>query len=519
MDAQTRTQTPVLRCEGLTRRFARTVALNDVDFVLNRASVHGLVGPNGAGKSTLMGILSGRIPPSSGKVEVADYGHLPFGSPAASRAAGIAIVYQELAILSHRSVADNVFLGQMHQRCGVVRRKSMVRRLKELGEIVGTHLRPDTICGGLSVADQQAVEIMRALNLQPNILILDEPTAPLAEVQRNRLLDTVRRIKAGGTTVVFISHNLDEVLEICDEVSVLRNGNLVESKPTRDWDKASLVETMLTRQLIQIEHSRAASTATAERVAHRKPVLTVRGMDVRPKLSGVSLTLHAGEILGIGGLVGSGRTTLLRALAGHLPSSAISGEIMFADGPSHALRNPRMAIKEGIAMVPEDRKAAGVILRMNCADNVTMASWRSVSRFGFLSARRQMRVARTEAETVGFQQFDRLDLPIEQLSGGNQQKLIIAKWLWQHPTVLLCDEPTRGIDVGAKAEILMLIKNLASQGLGVLFVSSDLEEVVAVSHRVLVLREGQVVGELAGEAVSEDNILALAFRQNEEVSA
>lgn len=502
------TQPAAAVCQGLSLRFGNSIALDSVSLQLDSGEVHGIVGPNGAGKSSLMGILSGRLKPSAGCVLVDGIGPLALGHPATAQSAGIAIVHQELTLLRHRSVLENVFLGRPISRMGIIRKQAMIDRLQELQRLFDADLNPSAVCGELSVAEQQVVEIIRALNLKPRILILDEPTAPLAEAERRALLKAMMEIREGGTALVFVSHNLDEVLEICDRVTVLRGGRVVESRATQAWDKPGLVESMLSRQLLEAEHKQRGLHEAACNSA--QPLLEVHDLTVGATLKGVSFTLKEGEVLGVGGLVGSGRSTLLRALAG-AEGKATSGALRLSGNSWPFPESPRRAIQAGIAMVPEDRKQAGLILNMTAYDNVTATGWKAISKGGFLRRAEQKRIASVEASRTGFSQLERLGEPPEVFSGGNQQKLVIAKWLWRRPKVLLCDEPTRGIDVGAKEEVLNLVRQLAGEGVGVLFVSSALEEVVAISDRVIVLRNGELAGELVGDKISEENILALAF--------
>lgn len=495
-----------LVCENIRRNFGGVRALKGVSVAFEYGAVHGLVGANGAGKSTLLGVLSGKVVPSAGRVTDSEGRHLRFGDPIASRAMGIGIVHQELTTLASRTALENVFLGCLRSKWGVVCKREMLARFVELSEIVGVDIDPSARCGSLSISDQQALEIMRALDGDRRVLILDEPTAALAAEQRRHLFKAVERIASAGTAVILVTHNLDEVLAECDTISVMRNGELVQSRPAARWTKEGLVEAMLTRDLASTERSMPARRSFA---GEGTPLLSVEGLSVG-RVRDASFSVFPGEILGIGGLVGSGRSSLLRALSGS-GGRVGCGRLVVRGEAVRIPSTPSEAIRLGIMMVPEDRKDQGLVLSMSCLDNASFASWRQLSEAGIIRRARQRAATRKYLEAVGFVQFDRLNLRVGQLSGGNQQKIVLAKWLCRNPSILLCDEPTRGIDVGAKGEILTFLRGLADGGLSVIFVSSELEEVVSVSDRVLVMANGEIIGELSDREISEANILRVAF--------
>jgi len=519
-------QPEAVRIRGVSRRFGAVQALRDIDLTLETGAVHALVGENGAGKSTCFGILAGRIPPSDGTVEV--FGEpLSAGDPRASRRHGIVAIYQELTIVPALSAHANVFLGQSLSRRGWLSERAMRRRYLELCERLGVKAVPAGVAAGtLSVADQQILEIMRALVSEARIVLLDEPTASLAQPEREALLELMRSLRAEGITLAFVSHNLDEVLEIADAITVFRDGRLIETAPRSAWTKPRLVAQMLGGEtgerlaqelLAQDDDGAAAGHGAAPAARPSRParprgelLLRAEEVTVPNAIEGVSLELHAGQIVGLGGLVGSGRTTLLRALAGLEPSA--SGRL-WVDGRERPWpRTVRRAREYGIALLPEDRKGEGLVLSMSAMENVTMSDWRGVARWSLLSRRRMASCASASAEKFGFRAA-RIGETVRNLSGGNQQKLLLARWQHCRPRVLLADEPTRGIDIGAKDEILTALEQMAREGLGIVVVSSELEEVTVVSDRVAVLAEGRLMGVLDRDrdAITVAQILNTAY--------
>ncbi len=486
---------------GVTKEFGATRALKGIDLTIERQTIHALVGENGAGKSTALGILAGRIGPTAGRVEV--FGEkIKYADPRASRRAGIVAIYQELTIVPALSVEANVFLGQPLSHSGILSEGVMRRRYVELCDRVGVAAQPaGTAAGRLSVADQQLLEIMRALIFDARIMLFDEPTASLGQPEREALLSLMRSLREDGMTIIFVSHNLDEVLEISDRITVFRDGSLQETADRSVWDKPRLVRTMLgthsdqrvLAEMIDPSAEVRPADQTRSTRARGKVLLGATGITVPGAISGIDIEICAGQILGVGGLVGAGRTTLLRALAGLEPRA--EGRL-WVDGTEvpwpHSVRRARAL---GIALVPEDRKGQGLVLSMMAMENVVLSDLGSLSRFGVISPKA---VRASAAEVCGDFGFSpaRLRSLTGQLSGGNQQKLLLARWKHWAPTILLADEPTRGVDVGAKEEIVRSLEAMAADGLGIVMVSSELEEVAAVSDRVIVLSEGRAVGRL-----------------------
>lgn len=496
-------------CEGIDKRFGHTHALKGVSLTIGAGEIHSFVGENGAGKSTLLGVMAGRVNPYKGRVQ-AFGADLALGDPRASRAAGIVAIYQELTIVPALSVRANVFLGQTISRRGMLSEGAMGRRLAELSKQMNVELDPDARAGSLSVADQQLVEVMRALEAEARMILFDEPTAPLAPAERAGLFRVMRELRSRGKTLIFVSHNLDEVLEISDAVTVFRDGRLRVTKPARQWTKADLVQEMLGSHL----QTRAPREGQARQGAGSAPVLRAERVSIPGTLHDVEIAVGRGEIVGVAGLVGSGRTSLLRALAGL--SQKASGRLWMNGEEVQWPHRIRDALRYGIALVPEDRKRDGLVPGLAAMDNVTLSSLRAVSSRGWISKRRMREAAKAAAEQFGFDPR-RLDEQARNLSGGNQQKLLLARWAHSRPAVLLADEPTRGIDVGAKEEIMNTLRRFAAQGVGVVVVSSELEEIVAIADRIVVLSNGRVAASFddARQQIGEREILRAAFNLEE----
>jgi rhamnose transport system ATP-binding protein len=492
-----RTAVPAVRFQDVGKAFGDTVAVRAVTLEITAGTVHALVGENGAGKSTLLGMLAGRVPPTTGKIEV--FGHiLQTGNVRAARSAGAVAIYQELTTVPALSACANVFLGQTYSHFGFLAERTMRRRFEELCTRLGVTIPAAAVAGTLSVADQQMLEILRALQSEARILLLDEPTSALAPPEREALFARIRELRANGVTILLVSHNLDEVLAIADEISVCRDGQLVRTAPAKAWTKGSLVAAMLGHEIPQRTTRRVRQIAP--------PVLEAEVISVPGKIEGLSVSVSAGEIVGLGGLVGSGRTTLLRVLAGLEPKA--TGRLSI-DGENRPVpTSPSQALELGIALIPEDRRQ-GLVPGLLAQENVVLADLGATARAGFIS---EQTLRHRAAIAIHGYDFDRrrLATATASLSGGNQQKLLLARWRHRRPRILLADEPTRGIDIGAKEEILRNLRNLADEGLAIVFVSSELEEVIAVSDRTIVLSGGREAGCLNADATVSD-ILSAAF--------
>ncbi|HEX3157039.1 MAG TPA: sugar ABC transporter ATP-binding protein, partial [Gemmatimonadaceae bacterium] len=493
---------PVLRMEGIVKRFAGATALDGVDFDLRRGEVHALVGENGAGKSTLIKIMTGAYRRDEGRVWL-EGEPVSFATPAEAQAAGVIAVHQEIHLLSHRTVAENVFLGREPRRWGLIDWRRMSTETATLLARLGLRMEADATLGALSTAQQQMVAIARGVSLGAKVLVLDEPTSSLAEREVSILFDLIRQLQAQGTAIVYISHRFDELYAVCDRVTVLRDGRLAGTHRLADLERLDLVCLMLGKPR---EALRQGTTAFAGHQAEPEgatPLLRAEGVRRGQKLRGVSLDVRRGEILGLAGLLGSGRTEMARTLFG--ADRAEDGDIQL-DGKRLDPRTPDDAIAAGIAFVSEDRKGEGIIPELSVRENLTLAALPMLTRLGIVDRARQREIVERFMRRLGVKATS-ADQKIRELSGGNQQKVLLARWLCMNPALLILDEPTRGIDIGAKAEIQALINELAESGLGVLMISSELEELVEGSSRVVVLRDGRNVAELRGDEISQRAII------------
>ena len=490
---------PALRLRGIGKEYPGVRALSNVDLDIRAGEVHGLVGENGAGKSTLLKIIAGAEPPTEGTIEL--FGEsVEFNDPLSARKHGVTAVYQELTVIPTLSAVANVFLGQAIRFGPLQDRSGERKRFQELCATMDVRIDPNSEARSLSIADQQTLEIMRGIESAARVLVLDEPTAALAIHERRALYRTIRSLSAHGVTIVLTSHDIEEVLQLSDTITVLRDGMKVETRTASGWTSQSLIHAMLGEDVsLQASHHRKAGAE----------ILRVRDLLVPGYLTRIDLTVRAGEIVGIAGLVGSGRTELLRALAGLDPQA--SGSLWVDGKPANLPRGPGAALRLGVALAPEDRKADGLVLGLPAYDNVNLTRLRSVARWRSVLVRsREVQSAEERGRRVKLQE-GAIRRTTRLLSGGNQQKLMLAKWIDPRLKVLLVDEPARGIDVGAKAEIFSLLDDLASRGLGIVMVSSELEEVAENSDRVFVIGGGEVIRELEGGEVSQAAIMATLF--------
>ena len=492
---------PFLKLSGLRKTYPGVVALADFSMAVRPGEVIGLVGENGAGKSTLMKILGGVVEPDRGTIEIDGVAHAAL-TVAQSMAAGIAFVHQELNLFDNLTVAANVYIGREPRKFGflqLVDNARLERDVRPLLERVGATFAPTTPVAELSLAEQQLVEIAKALSLQSRLVILDEPTSSLPIAETDKLLEVIAGLKAHGIAVIFISHRLHEVVEACDRVLVLRDGRLVGTLEGADINHDTMVRLMVGREL-KVDYVPPSKPAGAV-------VVSVRDLRTTTyPAHDIDLDLHAGEILGLAGLVGAGRTELARVLFGIDRPEAGSVSL---NGQTVHLATSADAVRAGIFLVPEDRKGAGLLLDLPIAQNITLPNLGAYASNGLVSREAEherARRSRTELDIRAATVSQRT----ASLSGGNQQKVVLAKWLAMQPKAIIFDEPTRGIDVGAKAEIYRLMRGLADQGVAVLMISSDMEEVIGVSDRVAVMHEGHIQGTLDRAQCSEENILRLA---------
>lgn len=497
----------LLDVQSLRKSFGGVHALSGVSFSLKPGEVHALVGENGAGKSTLIKVLSGVHRHDSGTMTLGGAPFVP-SDPHFAKAAGIQVVHQEFNLLNDLSVAENISIEAFpRSRFGLLDRGEMKRRARVALDSIGLQdIDVSAPVGTLGIAHRQLIEIARALQSDSRILILDEPTATLTERETSRLFEIIAGIKAKGVTVVFVSHHLDEVFAVCDRVTVFRNGETIATELIAQTSPEQVVRHMVGRSLS--EQAKEVSQHIRD-----KAVLSVDGLRTAasPHAQGVTFDLRQGEILGIAGLVGAGRTEVLRAIFGADPYQ--SGRVALDGSPLH-IAGPKDAIAAGIGFVTEDRKDEGLILDMAIAANVSLVGLREMSRRGLLNFIRERRLAAEGGARLKLK-YGKVSDPASSLSGGNQQKVVLAKWLQSNPRILLLDEPTRGVDVGAKAEIYAILKDLAAQGMSMIVVSSELPELITLSDRILVMSEHKIQGTLLPNAFDQETILKLAYGQSQ----
>ncbi len=493
--------TPVLEMRGITKRFHGVAALQKVNLTIYPGEVHALMGENGAGKSTLMKILAGAYIADDGEIRINGQ-PVSITNPGIARQVGINLIYQELNVAPNLTVAANIFMGSELRRGQFLDRKGMEREAQQVLQSLGASFQPSDLVSSLSIAEQQQVEIARALKDKSRILVMDEPTAALSDRETDRLFEVIRKLRQDGIAIIYISHRMEEVYALADRISVLRDGEYIGSLSRNEISPERLVHMMVGRPMQNFyEHQRQTTPGPV--------VLEVRNMSDGRKVKPASFKLHAGEILGLAGLVGAGRTELSRLIFG--ADQKTSGEV-FLNGKKLEINTPSDAIAVGIGYVPEDRKDQGLFLEMSSRKNIVLNTLKQNAKAGILNWGSLAKVATTAVDNFNIR-LANLEVRAVDLSGGNQQKLLLARWLAIKPGVLLLDEPTRGVDIGAKSEIYRIISELAAQGIAVLMVSSELTEIVGMSDRVLVMREGQIVGELdssSGKEITQENIMAYA---------
>jgi ABC-type sugar transport system ATPase subunit len=506
--------TPLLRVEQISKSFPGVLALQNVSLEVHPGEALGLVGENGAGKSTLMKILSGVYQPDGGEI-VFDGKPIVLHNPRQAQGLGIAIIYQEFNLMPNLSVEENVFVGREPNTGKFVRWRALRRQTEELLEQLGVHLNPGAIVRDLSVAEQQMVEIAKALSLNARLVIMDEPTSALTDTEVTALFAIIRELKRRGLAVIYISHRLEEIFSICDRVTVLRDGQLAGNLPIAEATPDRIVRLMVGRPLGDLFRPEEAERRL-EILAERSPapVLEVHHLsrtgtvqdEAAIVLEDVSFSVRPGEIVGLAGLVGSGRTEVARAIFG--ADDYDRGEILIDGQPVH-IASPRQAIRLGIGLVPEDRKLQALVLNLAIRENIALSILDRLSRFGIVRFGAERALARRMVEALRVR-TPSIEQKVLNLSGGNQQKVVIAKWLALRPKILIMDEPTRGIDIGAKAEVHGLMHKLAADGVAILMISSELPEIVGMSDRVLVMRQGRIAGELPRNKASQEAIMTLA---------
>jgi ribose transport system ATP-binding protein len=505
----------ILRMEGIRKVFSGVVALDNVDVEFERGKVHSLVGENGAGKSTLIKVMTGAYSRDGGEIYL-EGSPVNFRSPEDAQHSGVVAVYQEVNLLMFRTVAENIFLGREPRKFGFVDWSRMNREAGELLQNLGLNINPKAELGSLNIALRQMVAIARGVSIGAKVLVLDEPTSSLTEKEVGILYDVIRRLKAQGTAIVYISHRFDELYAVCDKVTVLRDGKLVGTRDLAGLERIDLVCMMLGKQREELE--KKGATAFGEQHEAQKesvPLLKTENLNRGRRLKNVSLEARHGEILGMAGLLGSGRTDVARAVFG---ADKVEGGKVSLNGKELNLHSPTDAINAGIAFLSEDRKAEGIIPEWSVRENLTLAALPALTTMGVVSRAKQNEIVDKFIKRLGIKTSS-AEQKIRELSGGNQQKVLLARWLCKNPKFMIMDEPTRGIDIGAKGEIQKLVNELANEGLGVLMISSELEELVEGSSRVVVMRDGELVAELHRNQISQDAIINAMAEADEKTTS
>ncbi|GHU81523.1 ribose import ATP-binding protein RbsA 2 [Spirochaetia bacterium] len=491
----------VLEVTGITKSFVSNKVLDGVNFSLERGEVHALAGENGAGKSTLMNIVSGVLTKDSGKI-VFDGQEVSFPSPREAMKTGIGFLHQELALCQHLSVAENIYLwGMPKTKLGLIKSKDLYRNAAELLSQFHVEFPVTKQVSRLSVAQQQVVEVAKALSMNAKVLIFDEPTSSLTGRETEYMFQTIERLKSQGIGIVYISHRMSEIFRLCDRVTVLRDGKTISTYNTKDVTPSEVVTKMVGRTISAFYPPKAEIKSDEE-------LLRVEGLSSK-RFKNVSFTLHKGEILGFSGLVGAGRSEVARAICGL--DRCESGEVWF-NGEKIVNKKYRDAIANGICYLTEDRKKNGLFLKMDIIKNISVAVINDLSRYLMIENSKE-RVLANEQITSMKVKTSNAEVKVRRLSGGNQQKVMIGKWLVAKPAILIMDEPTRGIDVGAKSEIHHMLRNLCEQGIGVIIISSEMPEIIGMSDRVVVMHEGSITGIVSGEEINETSLIMLASNQ------
>lgn len=488
-----------LEMKGIVKEFPGVKALKNVDFSLRKGEIHALLGENGAGKSTLMKVLSGVYAKDAGEI-ILDGHVVEFSGPREAQHLGIGIIHQELNLVPELTVMENIFLGREPHRLGFIDKKSMYADAKEILCKLGSDIKPNALISELSIGAQQMVEIAKQLSQKTQILIMDEPTAALTEKETDNLFTIIRQLAANGVGIVYISHRMEELFALSHRITVMRDGSYVGTVNTAEVAFDHLVKMMVGREL--------TDRFPKEQVTVGEEVLRVAGLNRTGVLHNISLSVHAGEIVGLAGLMGAGRTELARAIFGADPID--SGEILI-DGEKVLIQSPADGIKAGIGLITEDRKHEGLVLSMSVGENISLAALKSVCQKTFIKNAVERNLIEQHISNLNIRTPNAAK-EVKGLSGGNQQKVVIAKWLSNNPKVLIMDEPTRGVDVGAKAEIYHIMNMLVKEGVGILMISSELPEILGMSDRILVMSRGEITGELNVAEATQEKIMAFAAR-------
>lgn len=491
-----------IEMRGIDKAFGGNAVLKDAGFLLDHGEIHALMGENGAGKSTLMKILTGVYTRDAGTV-IVDGKEVCYKNPQEAERAGIVFIHQELNVLFDLTVEENMFLGkEIKGAFGICDKKAMRREVKKVLDKLGVSIDPAQRMSELSVGQQQMIEIAKALMVDAKVIIMDEPTAALTQSETEVLFQVVNSLREKGVSIVYISHRMEEIFELCDRITVLRDGSYIGTKKIAETDMNDVVKMMIGREI-------------GERYPARNNVVgdvifEVRDLTCPGVFKNVSFQVHAGEVLGVSGLMGAGRTEIMQAIFGNMPH--VTGSI-FLEGKEIHNKNPQTAMMNGIGFITEDRKVEGLMLEESIMKNISLANLGRISKMGVLNKKGEQDLVKKGIEELHIRCFGPQH-ECNNLSGGNQQKVVFAKWIYTNPKVLILDEPTRGVDIGAKKEIYNIINDLASQGVAVIMVSSELPEVLGMSDRVMVIREGEVRGTLSREEADQENIMILATGGN-----
>ncbi|WP_033125060.1 sugar ABC transporter ATP-binding protein [Eubacterium sp. ER2] len=491
-----------IEMRGIDKSFGGNAVLKEAGFLLDHGEIHALMGENGAGKSTLMKILTGVYTKDAGQV-IVDGQEVCYKNPQEAEKAGIVFIHQELNVLFDLTVEENMFLGkEIHGRFGVCDKKAMRAEVRKILDRLGVSIDPQQRMSELSVGQQQMIEIAKALMVDAKVIIMDEPTAALTQSETEVLFQVVRSLKEKGVSIVYISHRMEEIFELCDRITVLRDGSYIDTKRIQDTDMNDVVKMMIGREIGERYPLREASIGEV--------VFKVEGLTCPGVFKDVSFEVHAGEVLGVSGLMGAGRTEIMQAIFGNMPH--VTGKL-FLNGEEIHNHNPGQAMKNGIGFITEDRKTEGLMLEESIRKNISLANLGRISRRGVLRKKEERELVQKGIEELHIKCFGP-EHECGRLSGGNQQKVVFAKWIYTDPKVLILDEPTRGVDIGAKKEIYNIINDLAAKGVAIIMVSTELPEVLGMADRIMVVREGLVRGILSKEEADQENIMILATGGN-----
>lgn len=490
-----------LRMESISKSYPGVNALKGVSLSVDTGEVMAIVGENGAGKSTLLKILAGAENADEGEIFIQGE-KVNIKSPRDSNSLGIKVIYQELNLANHLTIAENLFVQrEFKTRFGTINSKKMNKEAEKVMGIFGLKVPGDTLVGNLNIAHKQLIEIAKALADDARIVVMDEPTSSLTQEEGKKLFEVINGLKKRGVSVIYVSHRMQEIFEIADSVTVLRDGELVGVRDARTTTPPEIVELMIGRELTDLYGS-ALIIDDSKKVE----VLKIENLSLEGHYEAITLTARSGEILVISGLIGSGRSEFALSVFGALKSD--SGQI-FIDGQSYIPKSPHHAMKNGIAFVPEDRKKQGLFMQLTVRENMSSASMRAISKLFMLDRKRDRTFTKIQSKDLNLRS-SAIEIPVSTLSGGNQQKVVLGRWISRKPRVLILDEPTRGVDISAKSDLYTLIRKIAKEGAAVIIISSDLMEVIGLGDRILVMREGHLVGEIAGAEATESNVMALA---------